>query len=163
MGTRPEGDEPSVLDHLAGKLDGRLDVGSGQAGIPSPNLLIGHSTFQQLQDRRHHDPRALEAGLAVANGRINSNVVSPIEPLVHSTGSITGTPLIVNEPIGVIAWDRIIAIEYTGQEPVYDIEIEGTHNVLANGILAHNTYLEVPLPTAAAAPIAKDISILLQH
>jgi len=29
-----------------------------------------------------------------------------------------------------------------GRKPVYDIEADGTHNFVANGILAHNTYLK---------------------
>ncbi len=35
-----------------------------------------------------------------------------------------------------------------GHQPVYDIEVEGTHNFIANGIVAHNTTLS---PAAAGA------------
>ncbi|MBU0649475.1 hypothetical protein KJ969_05275, partial [Patescibacteria group bacterium] len=40
-----------------------------------------------------------------------------------------------------ILWDRIVSIEYIGNEQVYDIEVEGTHNFIGNGIFAHNTYV----------------------
>ncbi len=46
--------------------------------------------------------------------------------------------------IGLIAgaevlWDRIVAIEPLGEQPVYDATVPGTHNFLANGIFAHNS------------------------
>ncbi|MEK6733118.1 MAG: hypothetical protein AABY55_05770, partial [Candidatus Omnitrophota bacterium] len=40
-----------------------------------------------------------------------------------------------------ILWDHIASIEYIGYEHVYDIEVEGTHNFIGNGIFAHNTYI----------------------
>jgi len=51
-----------------------------------------------------------------------------------------------NEPIAEgnytdILWDTIVSIEYIGYEHVYDIEVEGTHNFIGNGIFAHNTYI----------------------
>jgi replicative DNA helicase len=38
-----------------------------------------------------------------------------------------------------IYWDRIVAIEPLGAQPVYDATVKGTHNFIANGILAHNS------------------------
>ena len=40
-----------------------------------------------------------------------------------------------------IKFVRIIKIELLPPEQVYDIEVEGTHNFVANGIIAHNTYI----------------------
>ncbi|MBU2460550.1 hypothetical protein KKG44_05555 [Patescibacteria group bacterium] len=40
-----------------------------------------------------------------------------------------------------IAWQKIQSIEYAGYEQVWDIEVENTHNFVANGIIAHNTYI----------------------
>jgi len=37
-------------------------------------------------------------------------------------------------------WDEIVSITPVGREQVYDIEVEGTHNFVGNGIFAHNTY-----------------------
>lgn len=42
---------------------------------------------------------------------------------------------------GDIMWDEIISIKPVGREKVYDIEVEGTHNFVGNGIFAHNTYV----------------------
>lgn len=37
-----------------------------------------------------------------------------------------------------IFWDEIIAIEYVGEEEVFDLTIAETHNLLANDFIAHN-------------------------
>ncbi|PJE73225.1 MAG: hypothetical protein COV00_00990, partial [Candidatus Tagabacteria bacterium CG10_big_fil_rev_8_21_14_0_10_40_13] len=37
-----------------------------------------------------------------------------------------------------IGWDEIVSIEPTGEKQVYDLSIEGMHNFVANGIVAHN-------------------------
>ena len=34
-------------------------------------------------------------------------------------------------------WDSIVAIEPKGEEPVFDATVPGTHNFLADGIVAH--------------------------
>ncbi|MBL7156071.1 MAG: hypothetical protein ISS87_00510, partial [Candidatus Pacebacteria bacterium] len=39
-----------------------------------------------------------------------------------------------------ILFEKIVSIEYVGYEQVYDIEVENTHNFIANEIFAHNTY-----------------------
>lgn len=69
-------------------------------------------------------------------------------------------------------WDEIVSITPVGREHVYDIEVEGTHNFVGNGIFAHNTYVlrantmlavegevnagrfVVPVPDVASAPAA---------
>ncbi|MBI1870821.1 MAG: SAM-dependent methyltransferase, partial [Chlamydiae bacterium] len=52
-----------------------------------------------------------------------------------------------------IFWDRIQSIELTGFERVYDIEVEGTHNFIGNGIVAHNTYMTSPDPSSPKVSI----------
>jgi replicative DNA helicase len=38
-----------------------------------------------------------------------------------------------------IYWDRIVAIEPLGPQPVYDATVKGTHNFVADGVIAHNS------------------------
>ncbi|MGC9505243.1 replicative DNA helicase [Baaleninema sp.] len=40
---------------------------------------------------------------------------------------------------GEVYWDEIVAIEYIGNHPVYDLTIPETHNFIANDICVHNT------------------------
>ena len=51
-----------------------------------------------------------------------------------------------------ILWDSIVSIEYIGYEHVYDIEVEGTHNFIGNGIFAHNTYISDSLGIGTTDP-----------
>ena len=55
----------------------------------------------------------------------------------------SGMEIAVADEDGGLAWERIETIEKIGQEQVYDIEIEGTHNFVGNGIVAHNTAFRV--------------------
>jgi replicative DNA helicase len=38
-----------------------------------------------------------------------------------------------------VAWDAIVEIEPLGEEPVFDATVVGTHNFVANGVVAHNS------------------------
>jgi replicative DNA helicase len=38
-----------------------------------------------------------------------------------------------------VFWDEIVQIEPLGPEPVYDATVKGTHNFIADGIVAHNS------------------------
>jgi DNA polymerase III alpha subunit len=51
------------------------------------------------------------------------------------------------------AWHEIVAVEYVGEEHVYDIEVAGVHNFVANNVLAHNCIYQ-----EQAMEIAKQIA-----
>ena len=36
-------------------------------------------------------------------------------------------------------WDAIVSIEPLGEQPVFDATVPGTHNFVADGIIAHNS------------------------
>jgi replicative DNA helicase len=38
-----------------------------------------------------------------------------------------------------VLWDEIVAVVPRGEQPVYDATVAGTHNFVANGIVAHNS------------------------
>ncbi|MDD2657325.1 MAG: DUF5011 domain-containing protein [Candidatus Pacebacteria bacterium] len=54
---------------------------------------------------------------------------------------VEGVEIAVPSKTGEMIWDEIVSITPVGREHVYDIEVEGTHNFVGNGIFAHNTYL----------------------
>ena len=39
-----------------------------------------------------------------------------------------------------VYWDKVVSIEYVGEEPTYDLTIENTHNFVANDIIVHNSH-----------------------
>ncbi|MFH1280882.1 MAG: hypothetical protein ABII08_04715, partial [Candidatus Beckwithbacteria bacterium] len=47
---------------------------------------------------------------------------------------------------------KILSIEYVGEEQVWDIEVENTHNFVGNGIIAHNTYISGNLGIGTTSP-----------
>jgi hypothetical protein len=51
-----------------------------------------------------------------------------------------------------IKFVRIARIEILPSEQVWDIEVEGTHNFVANGIIAHNTYINGNLGIGTTNP-----------
>ncbi|MCG2692371.1 hypothetical protein L6272_06155, partial [Microgenomates group bacterium] len=53
-----------------------------------------------------------------------------------------------------IAWQKIASIEYVGKEQVWDIEVANTHNFVANGIIAHNTYISGNVGIGTTNPLA---------
>lgn len=42
-----------------------------------------------------------------------------------------------------VAWERVVKVEDIGIHPVYDLTVPGTHNFVANGIVVHNTILNI--------------------
>src|SRR5207249_1396918 len=50
-----------------------------------------------------------------------------------------GAAAVLEAPRLAVLWDAIVAIEPLGEQPVYDATVPGTHNFVANGILAHNS------------------------
>ncbi len=50
---------------------------------------------------------------------------------------------------------KIAKIEFLPAEQVYDIEVEGTHNFVANGIIAHNTYISGNVGIGNISPTEK--------
>jgi replicative DNA helicase len=38
-----------------------------------------------------------------------------------------------------VVWDRVVSVESLGEAPVYDATVKGTHNFIADGIVAHNS------------------------
>jgi DNA polymerase-3 subunit alpha len=52
-----------------------------------------------------------------------------------------------------VAWQEVVSIEPAGEERVFDIEVEGTHNFVANNLIAHNCIFQ-----EQAMEIAKNIA-----
>ena len=51
-----------------------------------------------------------------------------------------------------VVFEEVVSIEHVGRERVWDIEVEGTHNFVGNGILAHNTYISGNVGIGTTSP-----------
>jgi replicative DNA helicase len=52
---------------------------------------------------------------------------------------VLSDPLLRDLAESDVLWDRIVGITPRGEQPVFDATVTGTHNFLANGIVAHNS------------------------
>ncbi len=89
-------------------------------------------------------PRAIPAAHASAVDVALSNCepartvsVTPDSQFGSATARTTVLPLDLST--GDVVWDDIVAIELLGEEPVFDATVLGTHNFIANEIVAHNS------------------------
>lgn len=61
--------------------------------------------------------------------------------MLKSIGYILQDKFLISLAEGDIYFDKITEIESIGKKQCYDLEIEGTHNFIANDIIVHNTSL----------------------
>ncbi len=54
-----------------------------------------------------------------------------------------------------IYWDEVVAVEDCGIDEVFDIEVEGSHNFIAEGVLVHNSTVAANLAVA----LGKDLRV----
>ncbi|MBI4354341.1 MAG: hypothetical protein HY595_03810, partial [Candidatus Omnitrophica bacterium] len=158
-----EGGGAAALDRLASELERRVQMLGADHGVAGLDILVRLADFQQFEDGRDHDATPLEGRFAMADSGIYTDVVAPLNESAHHAFSIPTGYSIVNTET---AWDRIVAIDPLLPEPVYDIEVEGTHNFVAGhwlepspsvsrvfgGLLAHNTLLSSSKGSSAARP-----------
>ncbi|TMM13456.1 MAG: hypothetical protein E6F98_06010 [Actinobacteria bacterium] len=62
---------------------------------------------------------------------------------------------------GRVCWQEIVSIEPAGEERVYDIEVEGIHNFVANNVVVHNCiyqeqFMEIAKKVAGFSPAEAD-------
>src|SRR5262249_14492526 len=133
--TRADTDDDVALGHL---------VESGATDMPVWTLNE-HDRFV-----RGRMTRAFPTGvkptycLRMASGRaVEATTNHPFLTLVgwRRLGELApGDPIAVGgRHCAVAGWDSISAIEPLGTRPVYDLTVPGTHNFLANGVVAHNS------------------------
>ena len=126
---------------------------------------IGNSNSRAFDARFAESDLLLDDNAFVANQRVVGDVVhgdkinyftSDHYTLQTDELSMNGKPadwvkagyLSAGDEIAVAGGDgntavfeKIASIKKTASEQVYDIEVEGTHNFIGNGIVAHNTHL----------------------
>jgi replicative DNA helicase len=54
-------------------------------------------------------------------------------------GAGLGDDRLAQLAVSDVFWDAVVGIEPLGEEPVYDATVPGTHNFIADGIVAHNS------------------------
>ncbi|MBI3384960.1 hypothetical protein HY030_02075 [Candidatus Gottesmanbacteria bacterium] len=150
----------------AGITKSNFSVGNGDTGVLDGNIIKTISPLQKIQNISNGNSRAFNTGLTESNGLLNDNSGGGMRSfinIVHNKNYYSNfsdkvsnsrwtkvIDLSVGDEIAVADADdqvkfvKIASIEPVGEEHVYDIEVEGTHNFVGNGIVAHNTYTNLP-------------------
>jgi hypothetical protein len=149
------------FNHLSSIFQSSQDSLFRKLGIIiSKNFFNGYPGRQQIQNQINHNSGPLKSRLTVADFWVSNNVFiddnsfhgnfndSKSQNELSSAKWIKVAYLKVGDEIAVVTDDlksikfvKIKKIEILPPEQVYDIEVEGTHNFVANGIIAHNTYI----------------------
>ncbi len=129
----------------------RLRLASGREVSASGNhRFLGREGWERLDRLGVGDRLAVPGRIPVPVGQMPLHVSWPA-PSADAAGpgrSLAGQPwrdggrqsAVVDVPAaGDVSWDRVAEIEPLGEQPVYDGTVAGTHNFIANGIVAHNS------------------------
>jgi replicative DNA helicase len=58
---------------------------------------------------------------------------------LEAIAEVTGSKDLADLATSDVLWDRVVAIEPLGEQPVFDATVLDTHNFIADGIVAHNS------------------------
>jgi replicative DNA helicase len=120
----------------------RLRLASGREIKASSNhRFLSYAGWTELADLALGDriavprrvPAALNSAVAVGAGAPSR------DPLARLAVALGGGPVLEGLATDDVYWDRVAEIEPLGEQPVYDGTVVGTHNFIANGIVAHNS------------------------
>lgn len=116
----------AAVDAVQTSIAGRLPIG-GNDVIPRELLHVNSVNLDLLS--------------SVQRNNLKSNRLAMHRSTLITLASII--PEWEDLAVGDIFWDRVRFIEKTEDIPMWDLEVEDTHNFIANGIVAHNTALVV--------------------
>ena len=146
----------------------RNDGDGGHGTMPEDNGNVGTATakWKKVRDIKVGDKIAIVRPSSelspdvIARSEATNQSTDIARPLESGDESQTGQRTIsksesiaaLGRSTGTVGFDEIVSIKKLGREKVWDIEVEGTHNFVGNGILAHNTYISGNLGIGTTAP-----------
>ena len=123
--------------HIASsRLNGRVDP---RADTIPPDIwdYIERKSLDANGTLRAHD---LVGRLgAAAGGRHRVYEQGVTRSLMRRIADALPDPFLTDLGTSDVLWDEVVAIEPRGEEPVFDATVHGTHNFVANGVVAHNS------------------------
>jgi len=110
-------------DTIPWEVRPRIVAAMARAGLSHRDLAVGVGE------------RYCGSYLLGSGGRPRSSRRERLEAIAQVVGDKDLLALATSD----VAWDRIVAIEPAGEEEVFDATVLGTHNFVANGVVAHNS------------------------
>ena len=89
--------------------------------------------------RRGVTTRGLAAALGLAYNGSAFYRAAPGRGRMGAVAAVLEDPELQTHSASDVFWDTIVGIDPSGEEPVFDGTVPGTHNFVANGIVAHNS------------------------
>lgn len=126
-----------MFHKLRGVFNGGDNIFLGYPGVFFGDIVNGITAGNKIKDIAYGNAGSLDAGLAESNLGVNHDpyfMHNFLAPFLKKNN------ISVYPSQGKVAFEPIVKIEPLGRLQVYDIEVEGTHNFVAQGIVAHNTY-----------------------
>jgi replicative DNA helicase len=94
---------------------------------------------RRVMTEQHLPKTLMRARIGTSSrGDLNSSI-SPTRTRLRRIAEILDDVELQMLATNDVFWDRIVAIEPTGEHPVYDATVLGTHNFIANGANLHNS------------------------
>jgi DNA polymerase-3 subunit alpha len=90
-------------------------------------------SFETFADQANIAVRTLRSASAVGRHGFTHETISKISKLIDN-------PRIKTYLNNDVYWDKVVSIEYAGEEMTYDLTVPGTHNFIANDIVVHNSH-----------------------
>jgi replicative DNA helicase len=94
---------------------------------------------QQVMTERHCSKTLMRSRLGTASRGDLNPAISPTRTRLRRIAEILDDAELQMLATNDVFWDRIVAVEATGKQPVYDATVLGTHNFIANGTSVHNS------------------------
>jgi DNA polymerase-3 subunit alpha len=133
---------------------------SGQSSIDTLPVAIGswmETDINAAGLTREEVEHAVGGRLRGAGGGMASGRRGYPRELVARVGELVGSRRLVEAATSDVFWDEVVSIEPVGMEDVYDLEVEGDHNFVADGLIVHNSH------SAAYALITYQTAYLKAH
>ncbi|MEK7144719.1 MAG: NYN domain-containing protein, partial [Patescibacteria group bacterium] len=118
------------------ELRTQSDIFLNIATMPFTTFSIGNDAGNNRKDPRRGHHTRLSPALPILS-QVHTLVKGGVWRKVSELKE--GQMIATTGANGKSIYERIISIEPVAEEDVYDVEIEGTHNFIGNGIVAHNT------------------------
>jgi replicative DNA helicase len=94
---------------------------------------------RQVMTEQHFPKALMRSRLGTASSGDFNPAISPTRTRLHRIAKILDDAELQMLATNDVFWDRIVAIEPAGEQPVYDATVLGTHNFIANGASVHNS------------------------
>jgi replicative DNA helicase len=124
--------------HLVGRLLAAL------RGRPSATNVdtLPHEAWQSVQAERLDSAvteRQLQAAIGTPYRGASLYRTCPSRERMQRLAEVLDSDLLRATASDDVFWDQVVDIEPLGKQPVYDATVKGTHNFVADGIIAHNS------------------------